>query len=715
MLSNHNPNVSLLPDNPSAQIMPVQGGGGSGLWHSSPITVENGTYQLALNHGFLKKFKTRWRQTLGPNIPSRRKPRQDPHIIVGSLNAHENPVYLVAPLRGDSDAATRVFSWSDNLLTSEPNSHIVFMGPIVSAKENSSIESAMSALLSKYPGHIIFVSDKETTLPSLDGLLLEAVPHTSKQIALGFIPHHENVYNRSSRSLNKLIVETLRVPYSKKDKEETLGSLHYLKFQAPTTIKGRDRDNDEHDITKDMSFKVIPGWVTQITHGVKMSGGAPLVKAPLVKTPLVKTPLVKEPLVKEPVVDKSTSKKAEEVKKAEEIKEKAKEAEEVKDIKSEVKADVTPEVKPDTKTEVTPVVTPDVTPDVKTEVTPEVKSEDEVKPDTKTEVKPDAKTEVTPEVKSEDEVKPDTKTEVKPDTKTEVTPEVKSEDEVKPDTKTEVTPVVTPDVTPDVKPEVKPLVTPDVKPDVKPLVTPDVTPELKPLVTPDVKTDVKPEVTPDVKTEVTPEMTPEVTPEVKPQAPAFTGATVTVTLDSDVYDIRNPSDPSVINDWSNGKFEGDEIRLLDNEGLRYNNDIYSKFLQGLVNEQCSTEPDVQMRPECGIFRYIMANRYFNQVRFKNGRKPFSRGNTSYSSDSVVTPPVTSQASVTPTVTSKPVEPTKHVGFSNKSTVRTENESGVHNSKVNTAKENGDTRGKVKKARGGTRSKRNPGIKLKFLY
>jgi hypothetical protein len=43
-LSGHNPNVSLLPDNPSAQIMPVQGGGGSiprstSGWMSLPIII----------------------------------------------------------------------------------------------------------------------------------------------------------------------------------------------------------------------------------------------------------------------------------------------------------------------------------------------------------------------------------------------------------------------------------------------------------------------------------------------------------------------------------------------------------------------------------------------------------------------------------------------------------------------------------------------------
>jgi hypothetical protein len=668
MLSNHNPNVSLLPDNPSAQIMPVQGGGGSGLWHSSPITVENGTYQLALNHGFLKKFKTRWRQTLGPNIPSRRKPRQDPHIIVGSLNAYENPVYLVAPLRGDSDAATRIFSWSDNLLISEPNSHIVFMGPIVSEKENSSIESAMSALLSKYPGHIIFVSDKETTLPSLDGLLLEAVPHTSKQIALGFIPHHENVYNRSSRSLNKLVVETLRVPYSKKDSEETLGSLYYLKFQAPTTIKGRDRDNDEHDITKDMSLKVIPGWVTKITHGVKMSGGAPSVKESLVDKPINKkveeVKETKEADTKE--LEEADTKEAKEAdtKEAEEAKE-AKEAntKEPEEPKNEVKPDDTKkaqepnnEVKTANKNEVKPDDTKKAE-EPNNEVKPaNTKEPEEPKNEIKTDNKNKVKTVNTKEPEEPmNEVKTDNKNEIKTDNKNEVKSvnknEVKSED-----TKDQVKPVD--------------------------------------------KNEVKSE---DTKDQVKPA-------ELKTQAPTFTGPTVTVTLGPDVYTIRNPSDASVINDWSEGKFEGDEMRLLDNEGLRYNNDIYSKFLQGLVNEQCSTEPDVQMRPECGIFRYIMANRYFNQVRFKNGRKPFSRGDVPVTSQATITEPVTSQAT-----TEKPVEEVKHVGFSNTSTVRTENETGVHNSKVNTAKENGDTRGKVKTISGGGKSNRNSTMKLRLFY
>lgn len=116
----------------------------------------------------------------------------------------------------------------------------------------------------------------------------------------------------------------------------------------------------------------------------------------------------------------------------------------------------------------------------------------------------------------------------------------------------------------------------------------------------------------------------------------------------------------------------------------------------------------------------MANRYFNQVRFKNGRKPFSRGVAPLTSEVTITEPVTSKSVVAQSVTSQPpteksVEPAKHVGFSNESTVRTENEAGVHNTKVNTAKENGDTRGKVKTTRGGSQSKNNSTMKLRLFY
>ena len=113
-----NPNVSLLPDNPSAQIMPVQGGGSrSKGWISNPVAIEySEPVHFSKNLGMILKFKNKWKQTLGPAVPSRRKPRHDPHYIIAKLNVVECPTFVVAPLYGDVEAANTVFSWANELL-----------------------------------------------------------------------------------------------------------------------------------------------------------------------------------------------------------------------------------------------------------------------------------------------------------------------------------------------------------------------------------------------------------------------------------------------------------------------------------------------------------------------------------------------------------------------------------------------------------------------
>ena len=136
-----NPNVSLLPDNPGVRIEAIVGGGHSiseSKWSSKPVKIESDReFNLTTNLGSLKKYQTRWRQTLGPSVPSRRKPRQDPHIIIGTLNVSECPTYIAAPLRGDIEAANLVFSWADDLLQDSPESHVVFLTPLISKQKNS--------------------------------------------------------------------------------------------------------------------------------------------------------------------------------------------------------------------------------------------------------------------------------------------------------------------------------------------------------------------------------------------------------------------------------------------------------------------------------------------------------------------------------------------------------------------------------------------------
>jgi len=275
-----NEDISLLPDNPSARIEGVQGGGGLNMnWISEPVEIDaEEEFNMPVNTGALKKFQGRWRQTLGPSIPSRRKPREDPHIIIGTLNVSDCPSYIVAPLRGDKEEAFRVFAWADKLLEDSPETHVIFMGPIYSKQANKDIENGMIALLAKYPGHIILVSEKDLGLPSLNGILLNALPETSKQIALGFIPDHENVYGRSSRKMGCLLVDTLRIPYSKSSKKEDGDTIHFLDFETPSKVGGGIREFETKVLSDNTTFKRSPGWVTQIVFGssdLNQSGGMP--------------------------------------------------------------------------------------------------------------------------------------------------------------------------------------------------------------------------------------------------------------------------------------------------------------------------------------------------------------------------------------------------------------------------------------------------------
>ena len=159
--------LSLLPDNPSARIEPVQGGGGSGThtetkasWRSSPVSIPVSTSLKApvkSSHLSLNRYKSIWKRTLGPSVPSRRKPRSDPYVVVGVLNVNECPTYIVAPFRGDQTAATDCIAWADKLLHEDAKAHVAFMGPIGS----SLIEKYIETLSAKYPGHAFCVASKD--------------------------------------------------------------------------------------------------------------------------------------------------------------------------------------------------------------------------------------------------------------------------------------------------------------------------------------------------------------------------------------------------------------------------------------------------------------------------------------------------------------------------------------------------------------------------
>jgi hypothetical protein len=105
-------------------------------------------------------------------------------------------------------------------------------------------------------------------------------------------------------------------------------------------------------------------------------------------------------------------------------------------------------------------------------------------------------------------------------------------------------------------------------------------------------------------------------------------------------------------EWEQGKFNEEERRLLADERLKYTDKIYAMFLKGLVSHQCDIEMEMQLDPACGIFRYIMADRYYEQVKAKNtGKQPMER-----QGDAQPVAPVPQTGPAAPTPAVPPVAP-----------------------------------------------------------
>ena len=277
--------TSLLPDNPGVQFEAVQGGGGyvpeskkvSG-WHSTPLIIpvaSNSTSsELAMNasHLTIKNYKEAWRRTLGPSVPSRHKPRADPYVVIGSLDIVTCPTYIVAPLRGDLDAAKDTIFWAHELLNSDFSAHVIFIGPITeggSRADGDMIEKMLESLMASNPGHVVCVGTNSLATGSLDGLVLHAMPHSSKQVVFGYLPDPDDIYSRSSRMIDCLDIETVRIPADAKRHHQTGERMLYIHFNKATSVYNRDKQPKPQIIRTSHDWKAPPGWVTRINFQTK--------------------------------------------------------------------------------------------------------------------------------------------------------------------------------------------------------------------------------------------------------------------------------------------------------------------------------------------------------------------------------------------------------------------------------------------------------------
>jgi hypothetical protein len=152
------------------------------------------------------------------------------------------------------------------------------MGPLKQGgneEDGKYIEQQIDTLSAMYPGHALCLSEEEGSIRCLDGLILHAVPNTSKQIGFGFLPDPDVVYQRSNRRLDCLDVDTLRIPSGEHKQMGKNNMMYRLHFRKPSTLYTPEKEPKPQTLVDDHTWSSPPGWATEISFGVggSMSGG----------------------------------------------------------------------------------------------------------------------------------------------------------------------------------------------------------------------------------------------------------------------------------------------------------------------------------------------------------------------------------------------------------------------------------------------------------
>jgi len=267
---------SLLPQAGGVTITPVQGGGGKCLsgkckpygWYSMPlllpVSLQGVPTAEAKDLKALSKF---W---------SIRSDLSD--IIVANIDILKSTVYIVAPLRGDVTATNDILSWAFSMVT-DPNSYIVFNGSLRaggSEKDGDTIEGMVCYLMSRYPGQVLCVGCKDSgaSVCPVDGIILHALPHTSRRLFLGSIPNPRSVDESHEKEMGGIRFEIMEV--DTRFKKQHTDDMFSLTFKKPTALYNRDKEPKSQDIRADKVWGAPPGWVTRIefqTRGPVQKGG----------------------------------------------------------------------------------------------------------------------------------------------------------------------------------------------------------------------------------------------------------------------------------------------------------------------------------------------------------------------------------------------------------------------------------------------------------
>ena len=258
---------SLLPSVAAigGGIERVQSGGGECLsgkckpygWYSvpllSPISVQRVPTAEAKDLKSLAKF---WKSI-----------RSNPSdVLIAHIDALKSTVYIVAPLRGDVTAANDIISWA-SFIVSDPNTYVIFSGSLReggSEKDGDMIEGMLCHLMSRYPGRILCVlcEDSGSSICPVDGIILTAMPHTSRRVFLGSIPSPRSVNESYEHEVGAVTFEVMDV--NPTHKVQHTHDMFSLTFKKPRALYTREKEPKSQDIRTDRVWGAPPGWVTRV-------------------------------------------------------------------------------------------------------------------------------------------------------------------------------------------------------------------------------------------------------------------------------------------------------------------------------------------------------------------------------------------------------------------------------------------------------------------
>ena len=262
-----NSTESLLPSVPAigGGIERVQGGGGECLsgkckpygWYSVPLLSSISVQRAPTAEAKDLKSLTKFWSSIRPDSSD---------VLVAQIDAVNSTVYVVAPLRGDVTAANDIISWASQIAT-DPKTYVIFSGSLReggSEKDGDMIEGMLCFLMSRYPGRILCVlcEDSGPSICPVDGIILTALPHTSRRVFLGSIPSPRSVNESYEHEVGGATFEVMDV--NPRHKVQHTHDMFSLTFKKPRALYNREKEPKSQDIRGDRVWGAPPGWVTRV-------------------------------------------------------------------------------------------------------------------------------------------------------------------------------------------------------------------------------------------------------------------------------------------------------------------------------------------------------------------------------------------------------------------------------------------------------------------